>query len=102
MDINLYKISENQFLDPKFDTWKVFGTRKPILASDFDNFQISVNYNAMSSGQKSSKILKIGMKSQKIDVLSQNFVPEMFSDMRIAVLKKISYMLKKKSNENFW
>ena len=30
----------------------------------FDNFQISVNYNAMSSGQKSSKIHKIGLKLQ--------------------------------------
>ena len=49
-------------MDPKFGTWKVFATRKPILASDFDNFQISVNYNALSSGQRLSKILKINMK----------------------------------------
>ena len=33
-----------------------------MLASDFDNFQISVNYNALSSGQRLSKILKINMK----------------------------------------
>ena len=62
MDINLYKISEHGCLDPKFGTWKVFGTIKPSLASDFGNFQISVNYNAMYSGQKSSKILRIGKK----------------------------------------
>ena len=79
MDIKLYIISEIRCLDPKFGTWKVFGTRKPILASDFDSFQVSVNYNAMSSGQKSSKILKIGIKSQKIDVLTQNLVPDRFS-----------------------
>ena len=33
---NWHKISENRCLDPKFGTWKVFGTRKPILTSDFD------------------------------------------------------------------
>ena len=69
----------NSYLDPKFGTSKVFGTRKLILDSDFENFLNGMSYNAMSSGQKSSKILKIGIKSQKIDVLTQNLVPERFS-----------------------
>ena len=77
MDLNLNRISENLYFCIKFGTGNVFGKRKPILASDFDTFQISVSYNAMSSGQKSWRIL--GIKSQKIDVLPQNLVPERFS-----------------------
>ena len=79
MDSNPYKTSENQYFGLKTGTGKVFDPRNPIPASDFDNFEMSVSYNAMSSGQKSSKILKIGIKSQKIDVLTQNFVPARFS-----------------------
>ena len=55
MNINLQKTSENQYLDLKFGTGKVFGTGKPILTSDFENFQIAVSYNAMFSYQKPLK-----------------------------------------------
>ena len=49
---NRYKISENQYLDLKVGTAMVFRPRKPILGSDFENFQIDVSCNAMSSRQK--------------------------------------------------
>ena len=39
ININLQKTSENQYLDLKFGTGKFFGTGKPILTSDFENFQ---------------------------------------------------------------
>ena len=56
---NRHKISENQYLDLKFGTSMVFGPRKPILVPDFENFQIDVSYNAMSSRQKSLKTWKL-------------------------------------------
>ena len=55
MNINLQKRSENHYLDLKIDTGKDFGTGKPILTSDFENFQTGVSYNAISSHEKSSK-----------------------------------------------
>ena len=48
-------MSRNLYLALKFGTGKVFGTRKLILDSDFENFQIGVSYSAMSSVQKSLK-----------------------------------------------
>ena len=47
---NWCEISMNLYLDLKFGTSKVFETGKLILDSDFENFQIGVSYNAMSSG----------------------------------------------------
>ena len=52
MNINLHRISKNRYLDLKYGTGKAFRPRKPILGSDFENFQIDVSYNAMSSRQK--------------------------------------------------
>ena len=44
---NRHKISKNQYLVLKFGTSKVFQPRKPILVSDFENFQVGVSYDAM-------------------------------------------------------
>ena len=49
MNLNLQEISENQYLDLKVGTGMVFRPRKPILVSDFENVQIDVSYNVMSS-----------------------------------------------------
>ena len=46
---NRHKISENQYLDLKFGTSKVYRPRKPILVSDFESVRIDASYNAMSS-----------------------------------------------------
>ena len=67
---NRHKISENQYHDLKFGTGKVFKPRKLILVSDFENFQIDVSYNAMSSRKKLSKNVKIVIKSQEINILT--------------------------------
>ena len=44
-----HEISKYLYLHLKFRTGKVFGTRKLILDSDFENFQVGMSYNAMSS-----------------------------------------------------
>ena len=44
-----HKISEYQYLDLKFGTRKVFRPRKSILVSEFENVQVDVSYNLMSS-----------------------------------------------------
>ena len=56
---NWCKILTNSYLDLKFSTSNVFGTRKLILYSDFENSQIGVIYNAMPPGEKSSKELQM-------------------------------------------
>ena len=66
MDSNPYKTSENQYFGVKIGTGKVFDPRNPIPASDFDNFEMSVSYNAMFSGQNSLKISFFGLKFQKL------------------------------------
>ena len=63
---NRHKISENQYLDLKFGTSKVFRPGKPILVSDFENVQIDVSYNVVSSqGQRSPQITKEWHKISK-------------------------------------
>ena len=47
---NGHKNAANGDFDLKIGTSMFFGARKTILASDFDNFDGGVSYNAMSSG----------------------------------------------------
>ena len=76
MKIN-HNISAYQDFDLNFRTGKVFGTKNPILTSDFEDFHIGISYSAMPSKQSWSK------KHENCCKISEN----QYSDLKFGTCK---------------